>query len=204
MITTPFKFLRPGKLADRELELVLVRTEEADPVKHHSPMYEFEMVHTSQRMVMGKIRLRIASAVALRYPGHIGFEVAKRFRGRRYAARSCQLLLPLAIAHGLKTVWVTVDPKNISSQKTCQIIGARYVETVKIPCDHEMYQDGSRYCRRYRLSLQRPLPNQKSPEPTAVGACSLRSQRRHDLVARQGPFAARNVVAVAVHVANRR
>lgn len=41
-------------------------------------------------------------------------------------------------------------------------------------------------------------------EPTAVGAISLRCQRRHELVAPQEKFAARNVVAVAVHVTVRR
>jgi tagatose 1,6-diphosphate aldolase len=77
---------------------------------------------------------------------------------KQYAARSCQLLLPLAYAHGLKAVWLSVDPKNMPSQKTCQIIGASYIETVRIPPGHEMYQDGSRFCRRYRLSLQKLLP----------------------------------------------
>ena len=144
--------------------MVLGRIEEADPVKHHSPMYEFEMVHTSQRMILGKIRLRIASALVLRYPGHIGFAVAQKFRGHRYAARSCQLLLPLAYAHGLKAVWLTMDPENTPSEKTCQIIGAKYVETVRIPRDHEMYGDDSRYCRRYRLSLRKMPPNKKSPD----------------------------------------
>jgi len=157
MIPTPFKFLRPGQLIDRELELVLTRTVAADPVKRHCPMYEFEMVHTRQRSVMGKIRLRIAPPRALRYPGHIGYNVARKYRGHRYAARSCQLLLPLARAHDLPAVWLSVDPENTPSLKTCQIIGARYVESVRIPRDHEMYQDGSRYCRRYRLR-PRKLP----------------------------------------------
>ena len=49
----------------------------------------------------------------------------KSFRGHRYAARSCRLLLPLAAAHGLKVVWLTVDPKNVPSQRTGKIIGAR-------------------------------------------------------------------------------
>ena len=46
-------------------------------------------------------------------------------------------------------------------------------------------------------------PPNKSPEPTAVGASSLRSQRRHESVAPQEMFASRNVVAVAVGVASR-
>ena len=163
-MTTPFKFLPPGKLVDRDLELVLSRRVPADPVKRHSPMYEFAMVHTHRRTILGKIRLRIASARALRYPGHIGYDVAPKHRGHRYAARSCMLLLPLARAHGLKAVWLNVDPANTPSLKTCQRIGARYIETVRIPRDHEMYQVCKRYCRRYRLSL-RKLPRNHFPAP---------------------------------------
>jgi hypothetical protein len=48
------------------------------------------------------------------------------------------------------------------------------------------------------------ITSPKSPEPTAVGAVSLRSQRRHNLAAQQETFALRNVVAVAVRVASRR
>jgi hypothetical protein len=46
-------------------------------------------------------------------------------------------------------------------------------------------------------------PN-KSPERMPIGTCSLRSQRRHNLVAQQETFAARIVVTVAVHVTRRR
>ena len=73
--------------------------------------------------------------------------VNKKFRGHRYAARSCRLILPLA------AVWLTVDPKNVPSMKTCELVGAKYIETVRIPKKHEMYAQGARYRRRYRLDL---------------------------------------------------
>ena len=149
----PFRFLKPGRLVDGDLELVLVRTTPADPVKHYVPGYEFEMRHPGKTVALGIIRLRIGSASALRYPGHIGYEVKRRFRGHRYAARSCRLLLPLARAHGLKAVWLTVDPRNVPSQRTCEILGAVHVETVRIPKAHEMYAQGARYRRRYRVRL---------------------------------------------------
>jgi len=149
-----FKFLRPGRLVDGDLELVLVRMVPANPIKRYDPSYEFEMRHTRRKVVMGSIRLRIGSAHSLRYPGHIGYEVKRRFRGCRYAARSCRLLLPLACAHGLKALWLTVDPSNVPSQRTCEIFGARYVDTVRIPRQHEMYAQGARYRRRYRVDLR--------------------------------------------------
>jgi predicted acetyltransferase len=149
----PFKFLRPGRLVDGDLELVLVKTTPADPVKRYDPGYEFQMRHPGGRQSMGFIRLRIGSAAAMRCCGHIGYEVKSRFRGHRYAARSCRLLEPLARAHGLKALWLTVDPRNIPSQRTCEIIGAQRVETIQIPKTHEMYAHGARHRRRYRVDL---------------------------------------------------
>jgi tagatose 1,6-diphosphate aldolase len=150
----PFEFMEPGKLLDRDLELLLVRTVPADPVRKYVPAYEFEMRHPGGTAALGTIRLRIGSARTLRYPGQIGYEVKRRFRGHRYAARSCRLLLPLARAHGLKAVWLTVDPKNVPSQRTCERLGAKYVETVRIPKAHEMYAQGARHRRRYRVDLK--------------------------------------------------
>lgn len=150
-----FSFLSPGRLIDRDLELVLVKKTPADPVKGYVPGYEFEMRRTTEATAMGTIRLRIGSAVTLRYPGHIGYEVKEKFRGHRYAARSCLLILPLARAHGLDAVWLTVDPKNIPSRRTCEIIGAKHIETVRIPKDHEMYAQGARFRRRYRVDLRK-------------------------------------------------
>jgi predicted acetyltransferase len=148
-----FSFLRPGRLINGDLELVLVKRTPADPVTGYSPAYEFEMRHPGELTAMGTIRLRIDSARKLRYPGHIGYEVKKAFRGHRYAARSCQLIAPFARAHGLHAVWLTVDPRNVPSQRTCRIIGAIHIETVRIPRDHEMYAQGARFRRRYRLDL---------------------------------------------------
>ena len=152
---TKFEFINPGRLVDRDLELVLVKQDPGDPVKGYVPGYAFEMRRTGKSLVLGSIRLRIGSAAKLRYPGHIGYAVNKKFRGHRYAARSCRLILALARAHGLGAVGLTVDPKNGPSMKTCEIIGAKYIETVRIPKKHEMYAQGARYRRRYRIDLRK-------------------------------------------------
>ncbi len=150
----PFRFQEPGPLVDRALELVLTSRHPADPVKRYVPDYEFEMRRTGTKTRLGLIRLRIGPAQRLRYAGHIGYEVDAPHRGRRYAARSCRLLLAFARAHGLPAVWLTVDPANVPSIRTCEIIGARYVDTVRLPTHHEMYRRGARFRRRYRLGLR--------------------------------------------------
>ncbi len=149
----PFTFRKPGRLIDGDLELVLVKTEPADPVTGWVPQYHFEMRHPGEYMPLGLIRFRIGSESSLLYAGNIGYEVNEEFRGHRYAARACRLIFPLAMAHGLKSVWLTVDPHNASSLKTCEIIGAKHVETVRIKKGHPMYGQGSPYRRRFRGDL---------------------------------------------------
>ena len=139
---------------DGDLELVLTRKIPANPVKRYCPSYHFEMRHLGRKTVLGSIRLRVGSTLTLRYAGHIGYGVHRRYRGHRYAARSCRLLLPLARAHGLTAVWLTTDPKNIPTQKSCEIAGAKYVDTVRLPKTNEQYAQGDRYKRRYRVALR--------------------------------------------------
>ena len=71
-----FTFLNPGKLIDGDLELVLVRTMQADPAKGYVPQ-DFEMRHPGNMTSMGSIRLRIGpeSNINLHYGGNIGYEV---------------------------------------------------------------------------------------------------------------------------------
>ena len=102
----------------------------------------------------GSIALRIGRGDDLeRYLGHVGYGVFPRARGRRYAERACRLVLPVAKAHGLEAVWLTVNPDNAASRRTCERLGARYVETVALPPGHALYERGEREKCRYRLDL---------------------------------------------------
>ena len=63
------------------------------------------------------------------------------------------LELVLTRRHGLKAVWLTTDPKNIASQRACELAGAKYVGTIRLPKTHGMYAEGERYKRRYWVDL---------------------------------------------------
>lgn len=139
---------------DEDLELVLLCCIPPNPVLQHVPAYEFEMRSVEGGVPMGELRFRVGDAEnALRYPGHIGFEVKDEFRGRRYAARSLLLLLPFARAHGLTGVWLSCDPDNLASRRTCEIAGARLREIVEIPRTHDMYLKGMHVACRYLIDL---------------------------------------------------
>ncbi len=149
-----FQFQKPGRLVDGGLELVLVDEYPGDPARGLVPAYKFKMTHVGQDYEIGRIDLRVGSTHDLvMYSGHIGYRVKPEYRGHRYAARACRLLLPLARRHGLTTLWITCNPDNMASRKTCELAGAEFVEIVDLPIESDMYRRGERQKCRYRLDL---------------------------------------------------
>jgi len=147
-----FEFIDPGKLVDGDLELVLAGRFPGDPGRGWAPAYHFQMVHAADGTPLGRIDLRVGNTHDIvMYAGHIGYEVAPEHRGHHYAARACRLLLPLARRHGLRTVWITCNPDNWASRRTCELAGATFVEIVDLPEDNDLWRRGERQKCRYRI-----------------------------------------------------
>jgi tagatose 1,6-diphosphate aldolase len=145
-------FLDPGELADGDLRLLLAARVPADRAKGYVPAYEFAMTEGASGAPVGRIALRLgASDFLVRYAGQIGYGVDEPYRGRHYAARSCRLLVPLARAHSFEELWITCNPDNLASRRTCELAGAELVEIVALPEDCDMYERGERFKCRYRL-----------------------------------------------------
>jgi arginase family enzyme/predicted acetyltransferase len=150
----PFRFLEPGRLVDGDLELVLAERLPANPSRKHVPVYKFKMVPVDGGEAFGQIDLRIGNPFHLvLYGGHIGYGVGPAHRGHHYAARACRLLMPLARRHGLHTLWITCNPENSASRRTCELAGAEFVEIADLPPESDMYERGERRKCRYRLDL---------------------------------------------------
>ena len=129
-------FYDPGKLCDKELELVLTRKVPADPVKGYVPEYKFEMCLTDSRKTIGKINLRTyLTPILAKFGGHIGYEVDPEYRGNRYAARSCKLLFNLVKKHKINPILITCNTENIPSRHTCEIIGAKLIDVKEVKTD---------------------------------------------------------------------
>jgi tagatose 1,6-diphosphate aldolase len=151
-----FKFLDPGRLVDGDLELVLYEKYWGDPARGKVPAYRFLMTRVHDGEELGSIELRVGNTDDIMlYTGHIGYGVEPIRRGHHYAARAVRLLLPLARQHGLETVWITSNPDNLASRRTCELTGATLVEIVDLPPDSDMYTHGERQKCRYRLDLGR-------------------------------------------------
>ena len=149
-----FTFHEPGPLVDEDLELLLVETSPGDSSQGIVPAYHFKMVERGEGTEIGEIHLRVGDTpLLLSYHGHLGYRVVRPFRGHRYASRSIRLLLPLMKKHEMRTVWITCDPQNIASRKTCELAGAELVEIVELPPDLDLYRRGHRHGCRYRLDV---------------------------------------------------
>jgi tagatose 1,6-diphosphate aldolase len=149
-----FRWIDPNVLVDKDLALVLVEKSPAQPSKGYVPAYQFEMRRNGKPEKIGNISLRVGDTYRLRmYGGHIGYGVDPEHRGHHYAARACRLLFPLARRHGMREIWITCNPENAASRRTCELAGAEFVEIVDLPEDSDMYQEGERQKCRYRIDL---------------------------------------------------
>lgn len=149
-----FDFHDPGPLVDDDLELVLVERFPGNLLKGIVPSYRFKMTHVGQDEGIGSIELRVGDTHhILMYGGHIGYRVLPEHRGHRYAAKACRLLLPLARSHAMGVLWITCNPDNAPSRRTCELAGGELVEIVDLPEDTDMYRAGVRQKCRYRIDL---------------------------------------------------
>lgn len=137
-------------LADRELSLALAERTFAMP--NRVPTYRFDMRVDGERIGSATLRVGLNDYLE-RYAGQIGYGVDYPFRGRRYAARSCLLLFHLARCFHMASLWITCNPENVASRRTCEIVGGELVDIVDVPPEVDLYREGDRQKCRYRIRL---------------------------------------------------
>src|SRR5215470_390993 len=121
---------------------------------HRVPALFFEIVRTDSAQTVGEINLRLCSTTQIElYAGHIGYKIYPAHRGHHYAARAARLLIPLAREHGINPLWITCDPSNLASRRSCEHAGARFVETVDVPATSIIHRRGHTKKCRYRLDV---------------------------------------------------
>jgi len=118
------------------------------------PAYLFDIVfHDGTRI--GQIDLRIGTTDSLlMYGGQVGYGIDKTYRGKGYAANACELLKYIALELGFDELWLTCNPDNIASVKTCERIGAQYIERVDLPRNTELWHRGDREKLRFLWLLK--------------------------------------------------
>jgi predicted acetyltransferase len=126
----------------------------AEPTIGMAPTYHFWMRSSLSRQlpIVGGLGLRIANQYEIvMYYGHFGYHVYPPARGHRYAERAVRLLLPLAARHGIDPIWITCNPDNTASRRTCENLGGKLVEIVPVPVENPLHQRGEKEKCRYRI-----------------------------------------------------
>jgi tagatose 1,6-diphosphate aldolase len=63
------------------------------------------------------------------------------------------MLFPLARAHGIRILWITCNPDNWASRRTCERLGCHLADIVPVPSDHPLYLRGDREKCRYWIAI---------------------------------------------------
>ncbi len=147
-------FLDTSFLKNNEIQLLLEKTVDGDEKRNWVPAYHF-FISSLDGTKMGKCDLRIGYNDNLYYGGHIGYTVFPEYRGNHYAGKACLLLFQLAIKHNMEYLYITCNPDNYASRKTCEYAGGTLLEIAELPEGNDMRDKGEFEKCIYEFNLQK-------------------------------------------------
>lgn len=113
----------------------------------------FEMIRLSDGAVVGNCDLRAGESIGTVYAGNIGYEIAPEYRGNRYSAGACSLLLSLARELGMSRAAVCCAPDNLASRSICESLGPSERCEIPLPPWHELYSPSRKSTIQYLFIL---------------------------------------------------
>ncbi len=131
------QFLNTDFLESEEIKLVVDRLAEGNPEKNWVPAYHFHICNLHGN-IMGVCDLRVGYTDRLYYGGHIGYRINEEYRGHHYAAKACKLLFFLARKHDMSYLYITCNPDNAPSRKTCECLQGEFLGVVELPEGNDM------------------------------------------------------------------
>lgn len=147
------KFLNTDFLEDEEIKLVLDRLSEGNPERNWVPAYYFRICDLYGNII-GACDLRIGYTDGLYYGGHIGYAVKEEYRGHHYAAKACKLLFSLAQRHEMNYLYITCNPDNFASRKTCEYLEGEFLGVMELPEGNDMrINDGDTHKCIFKFNL---------------------------------------------------
>lgn len=145
-------FFDTSFLKNDEIQLVLQKTVNGDPEKNWVPAYHF-FICDLQGTKLGVCDFRVGYHENLYFGGHIGYRVFPEYRGNHYAGKACLLLFQLARRHHMEYLYITCNPENYPSKKTCEYAGGVLLETAVLPEGNDMRARGEFEKCIYKITL---------------------------------------------------
>ena len=130
------------------IKLIFDKIIDVKPGGELVPFYHFKMA-TENDGVVGHINFKIGETNhIIQCVGHIGYEVLPKHRGNSYAFYACNALRPFIKTFYSKVI-LTSDPSNQFSIGVIEKLGAKFINTIKVPEQDPSYKGGSRIKNRY-------------------------------------------------------
>lgn len=143
-------------LESEEIKLIVDRLDVGNSETNRVPAYHFHICDLRDN-IMGACDLRIGCTDGLYYGGHIGYGLKEEYRGHHYAAKACKLLFSLAKKHDMSYLYITCNPDNFPSRKTCEYLQGEFLGVVELPEDNDMrMNDGETHKCIFKFNLQIP------------------------------------------------
>lgn len=137
-----FWFKKKEKYTDNEIDLIVVG-EISKVEEENDPYVLYEICLHNKKTVIGRCDLRLSMNEEMYYMGQIGYTIASKYRGNHYASKACKILFKIAHQkYGLNQLIVTCNPDNLASYKTLLALGGVLKETVEVPFNHPLRQQG--------------------------------------------------------------
>ena len=146
-------FFDTKHLKNDEIFLKLEKTVDANPEKRLVDYYSFKICLVSDETEVGECNFRVGNTEKLFFGGNIGYEIYEPYRGNHYAGKACLLLFELAKMHNMDYIYITCNPENIASRRTCEYAGGIFQTIVNLPTDCDMYIEGERQKCVYLFNL---------------------------------------------------
>lgn len=148
-----FKFKDFDYLTDGVIDLKIKEKVSPNFEKGYVPTYKYIITLHGSDESIGTINMRVGMNDNLYYVGNIGYGIDEPFRGNHYAARACNIIKDVAVAHDMNQVIITCNPDNLPSRRTCEKVGLTLLEIVDIPPHVNLYQIGERQKCIYEWNL---------------------------------------------------
>lgn len=137
---------------DGEIALTLEKT---SVLNNEIPVYRYRISLYGKHKKLGVIDLIVGYNETVKYCGNIGCTILKPYRGNNYAQKAVAIIQQLVKEIGLNKIIITCSPDNLASNRICEKMGYRYIETIHVPDNKKTcaFQEGQREICRYEYDL---------------------------------------------------
>ena len=143
-----FQFFEFNDLKDDEIRLILKSQDQPCYEKGILPRYGFSIVHINDNKDIGTVYFAVDTTRRQYLRGHLSYGVSAAYSGHNYAMKACKLIKQVALAHGIKRLFVGSEYDNIASRKTIEKLGAIPITRDDVP-DDEVLQ----YLRTEKIDM---------------------------------------------------